>query len=80
MHKTARNISRTTARKTALATALMIVALGGAATAVNAAGSQSGHASTAGDVRREARASVPAIYAVPPWIRQHIRFRSANAG
>lgn len=57
--------------KTAIATALIIAALGGAATAINAAGSQSANAVIGGDGHAATHRSVPAIYSRPPWIKSH---------
>jgi hypothetical protein len=57
--------------KTAIAAALVIAALGGAATAINAAGSPSGNSVISGDGHAETHRSVPAIYSRPPWIKRH---------
>jgi hypothetical protein len=61
--------------KTTIAAALIIAALGGGVTAVNAASS---HAVIRDD-RVATHRSVPAQYSQPPWIKRHARSESIMA-
>jgi len=57
--------------KTILTSALVVAALAGATTAINAAGVQSANSGIT-----RAHRSVPATYSRPPWIKRHRRSTS----